>query len=333
MRLRFCMRPSQMGDNSTLPMKIAGENAGHVIVLLREEQIAAEFAAAFASGFLDEKFFYWLPPSVRAWCELCESPQYKNANRAMRLLKREASTIAGLARDVRTVCGLGCGEGSKDEVLLRAFEHPRRYLAADFSQALLELALARCAPLVHTAVGVKFDVAIDAHLAALAELGGAGHRLFAVLGNTLGAFGPESFPARLHQTMRPGDFALFDGEIFAGEETLRGYDHPDNRRFAFAPLAGLGLEEGRDGALRFELRSGQNELHEVVKYFEPARNLEIAFAGQKLQLTKGHRLRMSSSIKYDEATFLKLVEAEGFKLAHFARSEDAKFLLALVKRN
>lgn len=314
-------------------MQVAGEHAGHVIVLLREEQIAAEFASAFADGFLDEKFFYWLPPSVRAWCELCNSPQYRNANRALRLLERESPAIAGISGDVRTICGVGCGEGSKDEVLLRGVSHPRRYLAADFSQALLELALARCAPLVHTAVGVKLDVANDAHLAALGELGGAGHRLFAVLGNTLGAFGPQTFPRRLRQVMRPGDFAMFDGEIFAGEETLRGYDHPDNRRFAFAPLAALGLEEGRDGALRFELRSGQNGLHEVVKYFEPARDLEIAFAGQKLQLSKGKRLRMSSSIKYDEKIFFELVQAQSLELAHSARSEDSKFLLALVRRN
>ena len=314
-------------------MQIAGENAGHVIVLLREEQIAAEFAAAFAGGFLDEKFFYWLPPSVRAWCDLCNSPEYRNANRALRLLEREAAAITGIAGEVRTICGVGCGEGSKDEILLRGFSNPRRYLAADFSQSLLELALARCAPLVHTALGVKLDVANDAHLAALDDLGGAGHRLFAVLGNTLGAFGPQTFPQRLHRTMRPGDSALFDGEIFAGEETLRGYDHPDNRRFAFAPLAGLGLEEGRDGALRFELRSREDGLHEVVKYFEPARDVEIAFAGQKLQLSKGRRLRMSSSIKYDEATFFKLVQAQGLELVHSARSEDSKFLLALVGRN
>jgi hypothetical protein len=40
-----------------------------VQVLLREDEIAAGFAAAFAPRFLDEKFFYWLPASVGAWVD------------------------------------------------------------------------------------------------------------------------------------------------------------------------------------------------------------------------------------------------------------------------
>ena len=57
-------------------------NANPIYALLREEQVAADFAAALERKFIDEKFFYWLPPSVAAWCDLCNAPAYRNANRS-----------------------------------------------------------------------------------------------------------------------------------------------------------------------------------------------------------------------------------------------------------
>src|SRR6266550_1515858 len=116
-----------------------------VQVLLREDEIAASFVAAFARRFLDEKFFYWLPASVSAWVELMSAPEYRNANRALRLLAASASELVSLWPEADTLCGLGCGEGSKDKILLQTFRQsakPLAYLAVDFSQSLLELALA-----------------------------------------------------------------------------------------------------------------------------------------------------------------------------------------------
>src|SRR5207253_6685406 len=247
-------------------------NAHLIYALLREEQITADFAAALERKFLDEKFFYWLPPSVAAWCDLCNAPAYRNANRALTLLRREAPRLAQIARNASAICGLGCGEGSKDEILLQAFATQQRragYVAADFSQALIERALDRCAAYARQQIGVKLDVFREEHLAQLAKLArqnADGSIIYAVLGNTLGAFDPHGFPRRLWKIMRPTDWALVDGEIFAGEETLAGYDHPDNRRFAFAPLAALGLEAGRDGALRRELHEGSDGVQGAVKY-------------------------------------------------------------------
>src|SRR5437660_9893209 len=101
-------------------------NAHLVYAMLREEQIAAEFVAALERKFLDEKFSYWLPPSVAAWCDLCSAPAYRNANRALTLLRREAPRLAQLAQNAAAICGLGCGEGSKDEIILQAFAEQKR---------------------------------------------------------------------------------------------------------------------------------------------------------------------------------------------------------------
>ena len=302
-----------------------------VEVLLREDEIAAAFEAAFAQRFLDEKFFYWLPPSVGAWVDLMRSPEYRNANRALRLLEATGPELARIWREADVLCGVGCGEGSKDKILLQAFAQagrPLAYTAADFSQALLELALAAADSFSVARRGIKLDVMSDDHLQALAGQGNA--CIFATLGNTLGAFDPLRFPARLRQIMRPTDRALFDGEIFAGESTLAGYNHPTNRRFAFGPLAGLGLTE-QDGELKFELRQGREGIHEVAKYFAAGRDLDLRIGAATMRLPKGEKVMMSSSIKYDETVFFELIEYGGFEIELREASEDGKFLLAAAR--
>jgi uncharacterized SAM-dependent methyltransferase len=297
-------------------------------VLLREDQIAAQLQQALAHRFLDEKFFYWLPPSVQAWVELTRSAEYRNSNRALQVLGASAANVFRMWPEAKVLCSLGCGEGSKDRILLRAYAEAGRqleYVAADFSQALLELALVGADSTSSVRRGVKFDVADDGHLGALSRNGVA--TIYAVLGNTLGAFGPLHFPARLREIMGPGDRALFDGEIFDEATTLAGYDNPTNRRFAFSPLAGMGLTE-LDGELRFELRRGSGGIHEVAKFFIAARDLEVRVAGASLQLRADEKILMSSSIKYDEEAFYPLIENGGFVIELAAKSEDGKFLLA-----
>src|SRR5579864_1951052 len=92
-----------------------------MLVVLREEEIASQFVRAFEGRYLPEHLFYWLPTSVRAWVELCRSTEYKNANRAIEVLSASASELVSLCSGCDTLCGLGCGEGSKDRVLLEAF--------------------------------------------------------------------------------------------------------------------------------------------------------------------------------------------------------------------
>jgi len=302
-----------------------------VQVLLREDEIASGFAAAFAQRFLDEKFFYWLPASVSAWVELMRAPEYRNANRALQLLATSSPELVALWPQAETLCGLGCGEGSKDKLLLQAFQkagRPLAYTAVDFSQSLLELALTATDGSAMSGRGVKLDITSDDHLQALARQGGS--CIFATLGNTLGAFDPLRFPERLLRIMRPVDCALFDGEVFDRESTLAGYDNPTNRRFAFGPLASLGLTE-QDGNLNFELRRGHQGIHEVAKYFVAGRDLELRIGPTVIYLEKGEKVLMSSSIKYDEPVFFALIEGGGFDVELRKKSEDGKFLLAAAR--
>jgi uncharacterized SAM-dependent methyltransferase len=202
------------------------------------------------------------------------------------------------------------------------------YVAVDFSQALLELALATGDGSASSVRGIKLDITSDDHLQALSGQGSA--CIFATLGNTLGAFDPLRFPERLRGIMRPTDRALFDGEVFDRESTLSGYDNPTNRRFAFGPLAALGLTE-KDGELKFELRPGREGIHEVAKYFVAGRNLELRIGATVMHLEKDEKVLMSSSIKYDEPVFFALIERGGFEVELGKRSDDGKFLLTAAR--
>jgi uncharacterized SAM-dependent methyltransferase len=328
--MRISLKPARNKDNllGMMPTPLATFS---VQVLLREDEIAAGFAAACSQRFLDEKFFYWLPASVSAWVDLIRSPEYRNADRVLRLLEATGPELTRIWREADVLCGVGCGEGSKDKILLQAFARagiPLVYIAVDFSQALLELALAAAESTAVERRGIKLDVMSDDHLPAVAGQGNAS--IFATLGNTLGAFDPQRFPARLRQIMRPTDRALFDGEIFAGESTLAGYDHATNRRFAFGPLSGLGLTE-QDGELKFELRQGRQGIHEVAKYFAAGGDLDLKIGASTMRLAKGEKVLMSSSIKYDEAVFFELIEQGGFEIELRAKSDDGKFLLAAAR--
>jgi len=304
----------------------------HTLVLLREQQIANQLRKAFEQRYLPEHLFYWLPSSVQAWVDLCRSEEYKNANRALEVLRVAAPELVSQVPNTATICGLGCGEGSKDHILLQGFASVGRklnYIAADFSQALLELAADHVDDVVASVLGCKLDVFNDWHLSAItgATQTFEGPALYSVLGNTLGAFDPRTFPARIRQDIAVHDRFLFDGEIFSGS-TLAGYDNPTNRRFAWGPLAGVGITDN-DGKLEFSTAPAGNGIVAVTKHFIANRDLRINIGGEAIEIRSGETLRMSSSIKYtNEAALLGFVEAGGFRIEHQWRSRDGHFVLA-----
>jgi len=319
----------QMAPKSTAP---AVTQPFKTIVLLREQQIAEQFCDAFQQRYLPEHLFYWLPSSVQAWVDLCRSSEYKNASRALEVLNLASPVLAQQLFHIRTLCGLGCGEGSKDRVLLEQFASSGKrlnYVAADFSQPLLELAAAQVDGIARTSLGCKLDIFDDGHLDATVSLAQSlgGPVLFSVLGNTLGAFDPDKFPRRLRTYMRDHGRFLFDGEIFS-EQTLDGYNNPTNRRFALGPLTGVGISE-EDGKLEFSITRAGDGLFAVTKHFIATRDLRVHVGSNSIEIQSGEKLRMSSSIKYlNESALLSFVEAAGFMIDSRWRSHDGQFVLA-----
>ncbi len=310
-----------------------------VQVLLTEQRLAEELVAAFQARRLPEKFFYWFPLSVRAWLALCGNGAYRNYNRSRQLVERHAREAAaalpapsGVPR--AKLCSLGCGQGDKDLLLLEALRDSGRragYVAADSSQSLLEIALAGAGARGFPAAGMKMDLADPAQREALRAGEEGPPRLFAILGNTMGAFDPLDFPARVAALLRPEDRLLVDGEIYSSGETMSGYDNPINRRFAFGPLAAVGLTEA-DGELVFESREDTRlpGLHYIPKHFLPARRIELLVAGERVQLEKDVRVEMNFSYKYSREAFFQVLARGGLRVEAEYLSEDKQFVMTLA---
>lgn len=328
-----------------------------ITVLLSEGEIADALAAALARRELPESASYWSPLSVRAWLDLCKDGAYRNFIRSHALIEAHAAEIAAAmapgagaagaaagrstARPARPahlsrldVVSLGSGQGDKDLLVLEALRGAGRdptYRPIDASVSLLEIACARALDAGFPCAGVKGDFARDEHLAALDALRSERPALWLLVGNTLGAFDPLALARALRARVRAGDALLLDAEVYDPAATIAGYDNPDNRRFAFAPLASLGIRP-EDGALSFEPLedAALPGFFRLVKRFEPARDLRLAVGGAEILLRAGERLHMGHSGKFSEEGFRAILARAGFAPRASWRSADARFVMALV---
>lgn len=303
--------------------------------LLTETDLADEFVAAFRARRLPEKFFYWFPLSVRAWLALCSNGAYRNFERSRSLIARSGPELArAFPPGPLEVLSLGAGQGDKDRLLLEALRDRGvrvSYLPVDTSQALLELACGGALRAGFPAHGIKADLTNATHRVALAADPEAPPRLVLLLGNTLGAFDPLAEARQLAALLRAGDVLLVDGELFAGEVTVAGYDNPLNRRFAWAPLHAVGIGE-EDGELVFETATDPRleGLHVIPKHFQAGRDVSAQLGGEGVRLARGERLEMNHSYKYMAGTFLQILRQAGLVPRWQGQSDDQRFLMVLA---
>lgn len=305
-----------------------------VDTLLTEQELTDELARAVRAREIPEKFFYWLPLSVRAWLALCSDGDYRNFVRSRSLIARTADELASLVgHGPREVLSLGSGQGDKDAILLDALRRAGAdvsYVALDTSQALLELAVGEAARLGIPARGLKADLGRPAHLAAATAEGGT-RRLVLLIGNTLGSLDPIAAATMLRSLLRTDDVLIVDGELYAGDETMAGYDNPINRRFAWAPLLALGIGED-DGDVRFEATTDARRpgLHAVAKHFRAARPARALLGSEEIRIGDGERIAMGHSYKYARDTFVGILEDAGLSLRWQGLSDDGRFVMALA---
>ncbi|MCI0447298.1 L-histidine N(alpha)-methyltransferase [bacterium] len=303
-----------------------------ISVLCTERELADEFVRALTERNLPEKFFYWFPLSVKAWLDLCQDGEYRNFIRSFLLIESHAQEITSFLPQEVDVISLGSGQGNKDLALLKVIKKSGRkicYWPIDSSQALLEMACQEAIDSNIEVYAIKADI--------LTQLPNptqtSGPRLYLLLGNTLGAFSPAEFCNALQQLLRNEDFLLVDGEIQASD-TISGYDNPLNRRFAFAPLTSIGIDEA-DGKLHFETRQDavRKGVSYLAKYFQAARDLNLRVAGKVIRLLENERLEMNHSCKYTQDAFRQLLTRDaGLEIIREFLSSNQKFIMTLLRK-
>jgi hypothetical protein len=304
----------------------------NIEVLLTEAEIADEFAEAMEARDLPEKFFYWTPPSVRAWRELAPV-----ANESLRqtwdalALKAAELTKAFGARV--NVISFGAGDGLKDRLILKALAAAGRevkYFPVDASQTLLETACAGAEDDDCEALGIKADISSPVHLMLAADVSEA-PRLFLMVGNTLGGFDPLDQIKHVATCLHKGDILIVDVRTDVEEE---GEPSDVQKRFVLAPLASAGIVP-EDGELKFvENKDDRHSgLFLMTRRFQTARDLRISVSGREIHVERGERFFLNFRYRFTREAFKWLLTSHaGLKIKGEIPSADGRFITAICTR-
>jgi uncharacterized SAM-dependent methyltransferase len=304
--------------------------------LLTEAEISEEFSEALEARDVPEKFFYWHPLSVRAWLALSHDIAYESRLHSWGLLVEDVEKISGRFDSIVAVISLGAGDGAQDVQLLKALQSVKLdvdYFPVDASQALLEIACGAAEDEEVDTLGLKADISSPMHLVLVADA--SEHpKLFVLCGNTLGGFDPLDLVQHLSQCMREDDRLIVDAEIYESATAISSRDTPVGQRFAFAPLASLGLTKD-DGEIRYGKRYDERHdgLYVITRQFQTARDLRLTVVDREITLQRGERVGLSFNYTYSiEAFRWVLTEHGGLKILHEFPSPDGRYLTVVCSR-
>jgi len=303
----------------------------NIEVLLTEAEIADEFSDSLEARDLPEKFFYWLPLSVKAWKELAGQDVYRELDRTWELVNAKAAELTAHFGPIVPVVSLGAGSGDKDRALIKAIQRSgksAKYFPVDASQTLLEGACAAAEDDDVEVLGIKADISSPMHVV-LAFDAAESPKLILMAGNTLGGFDPLDQIRNIAEALNIGDRFIVDAELF--REDGPEEDHAQLAKFAMAPLASLGIQED-DGQIRFETKLDERHsgLHMTTKYFQANRDLRIAVTGQEVSVARGERVFMNFRYSFSREAFHWLLKTHAkLKIQTEFVSSDAKFVTAV----
>ncbi len=307
----------------------------NIEVLLTETEIAHEFTESMEARDLPEKFFYWFPLSVRAWQELASDPAYDNLRPLWTMAGEKAREITSHFGNAVPVVSFGAGDGSKDRILIQAIRaagHEVQYFPVDSSQTLLEIACSGSEDDDVETLGIKADISSPMHMV-LASDACESPKLFLMAGNSLGGFDPLDMAKHLADCMHEKDRLIIDGELY-DDTALAAWEQPRLRRFAFAPLASIGITE-EDGQLRFDQKRDERHagLYMITKRFHAHRDLRVTVSGSEFVVARGERIFMNFRYLYTKEAFRWLLtEHAGMRMLDQNVSADGKFVTAVCAK-
>lgn len=300
----------------------------NIEVLLTEAEIAEEFAEAMEARDLPEKFFYWMPLSVRAWKDLsCETNE--SLRQTWEALASNAAELTKAFPERVPVISFGAGDGARDRILLKSLRNAGRevkYFPVDASQTLLETACAAAEDDDCEALGLKADISSPVHLLLAADVSEA-PRLFLMVGNTLGGFDPIDLIKHVAACLHEGDILILDAQIAAEDVEPSAA----RKRFVFAPLAGAGMT-AEDGELKFtenhdDRRDG---LHLMTRRFQASRDLTMMVTGKEIHVERGERIFLNFRYRFSrEALRWLLTKNGGLKIKGEIPSADGQYVTVI----
>jgi len=301
----------------------------NIEVLLTESEIADEFAESLEARDLPEKFFYWTPPSVKAWQAL--------ASRSDEPLRSTWESLASKVVDLTNkfgkrvpVISFGAGDGLKDRILLKALATAGRevkYFPVDASEILLEIACAGAEDDDSEAMGIKADISSPMHMVLASDVSEA-PRLFLMVGNTLGGFDPIDQIRHVASCVHKGDLLILDAHLHAGT-TIEPTE--EQRRFVFAPLGAAGVT-AEDGALEFAEKPDDrfDGLFMITRRFQASRDLRMLASGHEIHMARGERILLNFRYLFSKEAFRWLItEHAGLRIVGEMPSADGSFLTAV----
>jgi hypothetical protein len=301
----------------------------NIEVLLTEAEIAEEFAESLDARDLPEKFFYWLPASVKAWREIAGT-SHESLRPTWDALSARAAELAKSFPAKIPVISLGAGDGSKDRVILKALLAAGRelkYFPVDSSQNMLEMACAAAEDEECDVLGIKADISSPMHLTLAADVSES-PRLFLMVGNTLGGFDPLDQIRLVAECLHKGDILLVDGQLYEQETEFPSGRHEG---WVFSPLASVGIQP-EDGEIKFAESADDRweGLYLLTRRFQTTRDLNIRAMGREIHIERGERIVMNFRFRFTRAGFHSLLTRHaGLKVLGEIPSADGRFVTAV----
>ncbi len=259
---------------------------------------------------------------------ITELPEYGLTRAEERIFHRHAVEIARRMPRRVAVAELGAGSGRKTVLLLDAIlgrQGAVSYTAIDLSQAAQQ----RCALLVGSKPGVRFQTVEAPYLDGLAQVADARPAgtplLLLFLGSTIGNFGPDeqrTFLAGVRALLRPGDALLLGTDLEKPiEQLLAAYDDPLGVTAAFDLNLLARINRELDGdfdlhAFRHEARWAEREKR-MEMHLRSLRDQVVAIPGADCRVTfaEGETIWTESSHKFATANLPALAASAGFTSA------------------
>ncbi|HSY14614.1 MAG TPA: L-histidine N(alpha)-methyltransferase [Jatrophihabitantaceae bacterium] len=290
----------------------------------------------------------WLPPK---WfyddrgSELFEQitvlPEYYPTRAEREILADRAAEIAVVSK-AETLVELGAGSADKTQLLLDALRDSgslHTFVPVDVSTGALRGAVASTAAgypgLKIVAVAADFET----HLGDVAQLTGAGRRLVAFLGGTIGNLLPEqraTFLQTLRSTLHPGDTVLLGTDLVKSPDVLvPAYDdaagvtaefnknvlHVLNRElkadFDVDAFTHLAVWDAEHEWIEMRLRSSVDQL------------VRIELLGLEVTFARGEEMRTEISAKFRREGVAAEMAAAGFELGEWWTDSAGRFGLSL----